>query len=92
MILPHIAYPCEGDKAVRITLQGGLYSGRQAQINCSYQQYEEAIRAYKEGGVIQDVFDFLTPGEREFLLTGMTQEEWDRMSELEDEWEEEEIG
>lgn len=28
---------------------------------------------------IQDVFPNLTPGEREFLMTGVTEEEWDEM-------------
>lgn len=28
---------------------------------------------------IQDVFPHLTPGQREFLLTGITNEEWDEM-------------
>lgn len=28
---------------------------------------------------IQDAFNFLTAGEREFLLTGLTPEEWDKM-------------
>ena len=36
-----------------------------------------AIEAYKNGGLIQDCFPNLSPSEREFIKTGITEEEWD---------------
>lgn len=34
-------------------------------------------RWQQQGMYIQDAFSFLTPDEREFILTGITKEEWD---------------
>lgn len=38
---------------------------------------EQIDRYVKSGAKIQDVFPHLTPGQREFLMTGVTPEEWD---------------
>jgi|TARA_R100001530_G_C4260611_1_gene140360 hypothetical protein len=35
------------------------------------------IDMYYEGALVQDAFPDLTPIEREFLLSGITQEEWE---------------
>lgn len=35
--------------------------------------------AWQQGALIQNVFPHLTADEREFLLTGITKEEWDSM-------------
>jgi hypothetical protein len=41
---------------------------------------EEQFRNYENGnGLIQDVFPNLTSSEREFLMTGVTDEEWNQM-------------
>jgi len=37
------------------------------------------MQNYKSGSLIQDAFDFLNPDQREFLMTGMTPEEWEEM-------------
>lgn len=38
----------------------------------------EQIRAWQHGGMmIQDAMPHLTPAQREFLMTGYTQEDWD---------------
>jgi hypothetical protein len=38
----------------------------------------EQIEAYARGvRLIQDAFPTLTPGQREFIMTGITPEEWD---------------
>jgi hypothetical protein len=40
---------------------------------------EEQLTRYNAGdGLIQNIFPDLTPGEREFLMTGITEEEWDK--------------
>jgi len=39
----------------------------------------EEMLAWKQGTLIQDAFPRLSPEEREFLKTGITSEEWDKM-------------
>ena len=36
-------------------------------------------RYYEEGLLLQNAFPNLTPGQREFIKTGITDEEWDNM-------------
>jgi hypothetical protein len=36
--------------------------------------------------LIQDIFPQLTPSQREFLQTGYTDEDWDKLFPPEDEW------
>lgn len=39
---------------------------------------QEKLDAYNRGdGLIQEIFPELTPDEREFLMTGITGEEWE---------------
>jgi len=39
---------------------------------------QEQLEAYTSGnGLIQNIFPDLTPDQREFLMTGVTSEEWD---------------
>lgn len=38
---------------------------------------EEQIVRWQDGEMIQDVFPFLTAMQREFLISGSTEEEWD---------------
>jgi len=38
---------------------------------------QEMFNRYAEGELIQRAFPDLTPGEREFIKSGVTQEEWD---------------
>ena len=37
----------------------------------------EQIKRWERGEYIQDVFSDLTPGQREFIMTGITDEEWE---------------
>ena len=47
---------------------------------------EEQIAAYEAGGFPQVVFRHLPPPEREFIMTGITPEEWQaRIADLEEE-------
>lgn len=34
------------------------------------------VQAYLKGGLVQEVFPHLTAGDREFLVTGITEQEW----------------
>jgi len=36
----------------------------------------EQLRAYEQGTLVQDAFPHLSPADREFILTGITAEEW----------------
>lgn len=40
---------------------------------------EEQFKAWESGTMIQSAFPNLTPDQREFLLTGITDEEWNSM-------------
>lgn len=40
---------------------------------------DHCIRLWVGGVFIQDAMPFLTADEREYILTGITAEEWDRM-------------
>lgn len=44
----------------------------------------EQMQAWLDGELIQRAMPNLTPAEREFILTGTTQEEWDEMFKEED--------
>lgn len=37
------------------------------------------MEKYERGALIQDAFPYLTAGEREFIMTGTTEEEWDEL-------------
>ena len=49
------------------------------EFNCTPEELYEGVVQYANGALIQNAFDFLTPDEREFLMTGITPEEWDKM-------------
>ena len=38
---------------------------------------QEQVDAWKNGAMIQDVMPEICPADREFLITGLTSEEWD---------------
>lgn len=40
---------------------------------------EEQLAAFESGALIQDAFPNLTPDQREFILTGITAEEWNEL-------------
>jgi hypothetical protein len=40
---------------------------------------EEQITAYLAGELLQNAFPHLSAGEREFIKTGITDEEWDEL-------------
>ena len=46
---------------------------------------QEQLDEWKEGAFIQDVFPYLSIGDREFIMTGITEEEWDTLMEEEHE-------
>jgi len=40
---------------------------------------EQQMMAYYDGGLLQVVFPELSPGDREFIKSGITDEEWDTL-------------
>lgn len=75
MIQPHKAYGSESNEAVLIVLN----NGKQMQFECRAEDYVEGLRQYENGKMIQDAFPFLTAGEREFLMSGLYPEEFEKM-------------
>ena len=49
-------------------------------LDITFEQYD----AWRDGTLIQDAMPNLTPDEREFLITGITSEEWDKEYKEED--------
>lgn len=49
------------------------------------EQMIEGKTAYDKGALIQHAYPFLTAAQREFLITGMTPEDWDAMCKFEEE-------
>lgn len=39
----------------------------------------DSLLAYERGALMQEAFPYLTPDEREFLMTGLTPEEWEEI-------------
>lgn len=58
---------------VRTSLASGVT--RSLEIPCT----EEQMTAYKNGALIQVAFPNLTEDQREFILTGITKDEWDEL-------------
>lgn len=55
-----------------------MYSGvtRQMEIDVTPEQLQE----WNNGALIQNAMPHLTDDEREFIMTGITPEEWDQMN------------
>ena len=39
---------------------------------------QEQLDRWSDGELVQNVFSFLSPSEREFIMTGVTDEEWNQ--------------
>lgn len=61
-------------------------SGKQHRrdIPISVEAYALGMQAWKRGELIQNAFPMLSPADREFLMSGITPEEWDEMFSDED--------
>lgn len=53
------------------------YSGEERTIDLPIT--EEQIKAFENGEHVQNAFPHLNADQREFILTGMTPDEWDRL-------------
>jgi hypothetical protein len=46
------------------------------ELNISVGHYEQSLQDWENGALIQNAFPTLSADEREFLMTGITPEEW----------------
>ena len=49
---------------------------RQMILDCTQEQFWDGMKAYTEGAYMQDAFRMLNPIQREYLLTGLTDDEF----------------
>ena len=49
------------------------------ELPMSEEAFQEAHAAWKDGELIQNAFPNLTPAQREFILTGCTEDEWNKL-------------
>lgn len=54
------------------------------EIPLSVQEFKIACQKYEQGAFIQDAFPSLSPELREFILTGIHPEEWERYMNIEE--------
>jgi len=50
-------------------------------LSISYDEWKVAYAKWNAGALIQDAFPMLDAGEREFLMTGITPDQFDNMKE-----------
>lgn len=48
------------------------------EVPITEEQYKAGVKAWQDGAFIQDAFPMLSAAHREFLLTGITPDDWDR--------------
>lgn len=75
-----IEFPMQGDPFVVVNRRSP-FSGENnsMRLAISGDEYDRCFKAWQAGTLIQDAFPMLTASEREFIKTGITPEEWDRM-------------
>ena len=55
------------------------FCGKNYQISVDKAKYENGLRSYAKGALIQDAFPDFTPSQREALKTGICDECWDTL-------------
>ncbi len=68
--------PTKDGKAIKVTAKSDI-SGKENTMDMSMTLLQ--FKEWQNGASIQDVFLDLTDDEREFLLTGITADEWDEL-------------
>jgi hypothetical protein len=56
------------------TLTGEMHH---LEINIDFDSFIQSLIDWMEGGLIQDCFPELSPDEREFIVSGITADEWE---------------
>ena len=65
-----------GPCCVAVAAQGMKGRWNELYFQCTPEQFAAGMKAYKAGAHIQDAFPFLKAEEREFLISGITPNEW----------------
>jgi hypothetical protein len=65
----------EGNKT-KVTVKTWDGKFRSQVFNVERWMFQESLRNYRMGALIQEAFHYLTPSEREFMMTGMTDDEF----------------
>ena len=80
MILPDMKLIEKADGTCTIQVSS-IFHNEIRELNVPHSQWKmlQGWRKYQKGSLIQDCFHFLTAEEREFMLTGMTPTEQERM-------------
>jgi hypothetical protein len=74
-----IEYEPDGQDATLVTAESVLLGNiHKMSIPLPMEDFESAYRRFEAGEHVQNAFPTLNPDEREFILTGMTPEEWDK--------------
>lgn len=79
-MIAHTAFPATDNRSVLIRAR----NGGEMEMNCTPEQYLEGLKAYRAGAMMQTAFSVLSVEEREFLISGLTPTEWNRMFTKED--------
>lgn len=69
----------EGKHTIIVTAQT-IFGVKEMELKCTPMQYVLGAEEYKKGALMQNAFPFLSAEEREFLISGTTPEEWDKIS------------
>ena len=54
-------------------------SGKYITVQHSFAKMAKALYAYQDGALVQEAFPFLTAGEKEFIISGLTEQEFDNL-------------
>jgi len=62
-------------RTVRTVTKQSVLTGKETTMTLCFNQQD--YQDWIDGMFIQDAMPYLTPAEREFLMTGITEEEWE---------------
>jgi hypothetical protein len=68
-----------GGGCLKITIRGFDGVENSMVFKTTFDAIEESIRQYDAGSLIQNAFWYLSADQREFLISGMTPQQWDEM-------------
>ena len=77
-MIEHTASTTEDDR-VRIVCASGPMVGSEMVLDCTFNQYNRGIAAYKSGKLMQEAFSFLSAGQCEFLISGLDDGAWNEL-------------
>ena len=77
-MIEHTAERTE-DGRVCVTSSSGFTAGTTMVLSCTFEQYSEGMKRYREGKLMQHAFSFLSAGECEYLISGLNEAEWEEL-------------